>query len=105
MVHSHYLITFAPVDRRLSIDITDKNMYDEDGRIGIACKAKAKYMISLHTADEGYSGIEVYMPNNSSPERAINIANNIFGIGCSICGDSCMPFMQSNTSVKIRTIS
>lgn len=30
-----------------------------------------------------------------------DIANNIFGIGCSICGDSCMPFMQSNTSVKI----
>ena len=57
---------------------TDKNMYDENGRITIACKTKAKYMISLHTADEGYSGIEVYVPNNSDFSFASNLANNIY---------------------------
>ena len=30
-----------------------------------------------------------------------DIANNVFGIGCSVCGDSCIPFMTSNHSVKI----
>ena len=57
---------------------TDKNMYDEDGRISISCKTKAKYMISLHTADEGYSGIEVYIPNNCDISLASTLANNIF---------------------------
>ena len=57
---------------------TDKNMYDEDGRITIACKSKAKYMISLHTADEGYSGIEVYIPNNCNIEIAEKISNNLY---------------------------
>ena len=43
---------------------TATNMYDENGRISIACSSKAKYMISLHTTDDKYSGIEVYIPNN-----------------------------------------
>lgn len=30
-----------------------------------------------------------------------DIANNVFGVGCSVCGDSCIPFMESNHSVKV----
>lgn len=30
-----------------------------------------------------------------------DIANNVFGIGCSVCGDSCIPIMESNHSVKV----
>lgn len=30
-----------------------------------------------------------------------DIANNIYGLGQSVCGDSCIPIMQSNTSVKV----
>lgn len=57
---------------------TYNNMYDEDGRIGIACKTKAKYMISLHLNDTGANGIEVYAPNNSNLSLAQNIADNIY---------------------------
>lgn len=32
-----------------------------------------------------------------------DIANNVFGLGCSVCGDSCMPVMESNHSVKVST--
>ena len=57
---------------------TDKNMYDENGRISISCESKAKYMISLHTNDEGGDGIEVYIPNNSDINLATKIANNLY---------------------------
>lgn len=30
-----------------------------------------------------------------------DIANNVFGVGCSVCGDSCLPFMKSNSSIQI----
>ena len=30
-----------------------------------------------------------------------DIANNVFRIGCNICGDSCVRFLQSNSSVKV----
>lgn len=30
-----------------------------------------------------------------------DIANNVFGVGCSVCGDSCIPFMESNHSIKL----
>lgn len=33
----------------------------------------------------------------------MDIANNILGLGCSICGDSCIPILQSNTSIKVST--
>lgn len=32
-----------------------------------------------------------------------DIANNVYGVGCSVCGDSCIPFMASNHSVKVCT--
>jgi hypothetical protein len=34
---------------------------------------------------------------------AYDIANNVYGVGCSVCGDSCIPFMVSNHSVKVCT--
>lgn len=30
-----------------------------------------------------------------------DVANNVFCVGCSVCGDSCIPFMESNHSVKV----
>lgn len=30
-----------------------------------------------------------------------DIANSIFGVGCSVCGDSCIPFMKSDKSIHI----
>lgn len=57
---------------------TDTNMYDENGRISICCKSKAKYMISLHTNDEGGDGIEVYVPNNSELTLAKKLADNLY---------------------------
>ncbi len=57
---------------------TNTNMYDENGRISICCKSKAKYMISLHTDDEGGNGIEVYVPNNSEMSLAEKIATNLY---------------------------
>lgn len=30
-----------------------------------------------------------------------DIANSVFGVGCSVCGDSCVPFMESNHSVRL----
>ena len=57
---------------------TDKNMYDENGRITVSCESKAKYMISLHTNDEGGDGIEVYVPNNSDMSLAKKIADNLY---------------------------
>lgn len=48
-------------------DYTSTNMYDEDGRIGIACNSKAKYMISLHVNNDskGTKGFEIYAPCKS----------------------------------------
>jgi len=57
---------------------TDTNMYDEDGRISIACSTRAKYMISLHTGESGYTGIQVFVPNNVDLKLAEKIASNIY---------------------------
>lgn len=57
---------------------TDMNMYDENGRIQIACRTKAKYMLSLHTGESGYTGIQVFIPNNVDIKLAECIANNIY---------------------------
>lgn len=57
---------------------TTTNMYDEDGRISIACKSKAKIMISLHVNSQKDSGgIEVYAPCKSNLELAKKLANTI----------------------------
>lgn len=53
--------------------------YGSTGRIGIACKTKAKYMISLHLNSSGYSsGLEIYVPNNSNISLAETMAENIY---------------------------
>ena len=39
--------------------------------------------------------------NEAKELIAYDIANNIYGIGCSVCGDSCLPFMESNHSVTV----
>ena len=57
---------------------TATNMYDEDGRISIACKTKAKYMISLHlNSAKDSGGIEVYAPCKSNLELATKLASTI----------------------------
>lgn len=58
---------------------TDTNMYDENGRITIACESNAKYMISLHinNGNPGLKGLEIYSPSNSNLELAQKMANKI----------------------------
>lgn len=58
---------------------TATNMYDENGRISIACQSKAKYMLSLHinNGNKGLRGLEIYSPCKSNLEFAKNIANKI----------------------------
>lgn len=58
---------------------TSTNMYDSDGRISIACKTKAKYMISLHINNDsrGTNGFEIYAPSKSNLNFASSIAEKI----------------------------
>ena len=58
---------------------TSTNMYDENGRIDIACKSKAKLMISLHVNDgpKSLTGLEVYAPCNSDLSLARKMANTL----------------------------
>lgn len=55
------------------------NMYDQDGRITLACKSKAKLMISLHInqGNSSLKGLEIYCPCNSNLELAKQIASKI----------------------------
>ena len=55
------------------------NMYDQDGRIGLACKTKAKLMISFHInqGNNSLSGLEIYSPCNSNLEFAKQLATKI----------------------------
>lgn len=58
---------------------TTTNMYDENGRITIACNSKAKMMVSFHmnNGNSGLRGLEVYCPCKSDLEFAQNMANKI----------------------------
>ena len=58
---------------------TYTNMYDEDGRIGIACKSKAKLMISFHVNNgvKNLNGFEIYAPSKSDLKFAEEMANKI----------------------------
>ena len=58
--------------------MTELKAYDDDGRISVCCKSKAKYMISLHNTDGSSSGFEVYVPNNSDLKIATDIVNNLY---------------------------
>lgn len=58
---------------------TATNMYDENGRISIACQSRAKYMLSLHinNGNKGLKGVEIYSPCKSDLKFAQNMANKI----------------------------
>lgn len=63
-----------------SSSFTSTNMYDEDGRIGIACKTKAKLMISFHINNDvnrNLKGFEIYSPCKSDLSFATEMANKI----------------------------
>ena len=54
-------------------------MYSENGRISIACKSKAKLMISFHVNNgaKNLSGFEIYSPSKSDLKFAEMMANKI----------------------------
>lgn len=58
---------------------SEKSTYDSNGRISIACKTKAKYMLSLHVnnGNTSFSGVEVYAPCKSNLNFARKIAGKI----------------------------
>ena len=61
-------------------DFSTTNMYDSNGRISIACRSKAKLMISFHInndANSGLRGIEIYSPSKSDLTFVSEMANKI----------------------------
>lgn len=62
---------------------TSTNMYNDNGRITIACETKAKYMLSFHVNNgaNGLSGLEIYAPTKSNLEFAKLMANKIVESG------------------------
>lgn len=58
---------------------TYTNMYDENGRISIACESNAKLMISLHVnnGSAGTKGFELYCPCKSNFKFAKELVQNI----------------------------
>ena len=76
---------------------TSKNMYDPDGRISVACKSKAKLMLSFHVNNDALAnltGFEVYCPCKSNLDFAGSMADNIKA-------KSSINFSNNNTN-KIR---
>lgn len=64
-----------------------------------ACLKKLARTFEDHIADIKESYDAFY--SESKDIVAYDIANNIFGVGCSVCGDSCIPIMESNHSIKV----
>lgn len=63
-----------------SSEFSATNMYDSNGRISIACRTKAKLMISFHVnndANSRLSGLEIYSPCKSNLDFASKMANKI----------------------------
>ena len=58
---------------------TYNNMYDENGRISIACRSKAKYMISfqVNNGAKNLSGFEIYAPCKCEMSLALSMAQKI----------------------------
>ena len=58
---------------------TYTNMYNENGRITVACRSKAKLMISLHVNNGAnvLRGLEIYCPSNCNLAFAKSIADKI----------------------------
>lgn len=59
------------------------NMYDADGRIGVAGSSRAKYMISFHVnnGNSNLNGLEVYAPTRSNLTFAKLMADKIVQTG------------------------
>lgn len=72
---------------------TYTNMYDEDGRITSACKTKAKFMLSFHTNDDGFNGVEIFSPSKCDLSLASKMAT-------SICDNSNFNYSNSKTYKK-----
>lgn len=66
-------------DDENSSTFTTTNMYDENGRISIACSSKAKYMLSFHinNGNKGLKGLEIYSPSKCDLNLAQKMANKI----------------------------
>lgn len=62
---------------------TSTNMYNDNGRVTIACETKAKYMLSFHVNNgaNGLSGLEIYAPTKSNLDFAKLMANKIVESG------------------------
>jgi N-acetylmuramoyl-L-alanine amidase len=56
-------------------------MYDEDGRVNVACASKAKYALSIHlnsiTEFMPEGGVQIYCSTRSNTDLAKNIADNL----------------------------
>ena len=58
---------------QILIHLRQTNMYDSNGRISIACKSKAKLMISFHVNNDALpnlTGFEIYCPCKSNLDFA-----------------------------------
>lgn len=66
-------------DDENTANYTYNNMYDENGRISIACKSKAKLMISfqVNNGAKNLSGFEVYAPCKCDMSLAVLLAQKI----------------------------
>ena len=66
-------------DNENTENYTSTNMYNDNGRITVACESKAKLMISLHmnNGESALRGFEIYCPPKSSFELANSIASKI----------------------------
>lgn len=62
---------------------TTTNMYNDNGRITIACESKAKYLLSFHVnnGNSGLSGLEIYAPTKSNLDFAKLMADKIVESG------------------------
>lgn len=63
-----------------SDEFSSTNMYASNGRIGIACKSKAKLMISFHINNDvnrGLRGLEIYSPCKSELSFIKDVASKI----------------------------
>ena len=66
-----------------------------------ACLKKFARTLDDHVEEIKESYKEFY--NGIKDIIVYDIANNVFEVGCSICGDSCTRFLCSNTSIKVST--
>lgn len=84
-----------------SAEFSSTNMYDSNGRISIACRTKAKLMISFHVNNDSNSrlaGFELYSPCKSDLEFAKEVANKI-NENSTITFSNNNSFKQSDRSV------